>query len=76
MATNGDKIENQRDEELGHAPTHATYFEKDAAEALTPEHRQYLLDRHGTLDLDPLPTLGDADPYNWPSWKVHRPFIY
>jgi hypothetical protein len=31
---------------------------------------QYLLQRHGTLDLDPMPTADPADPLNWPSWKV------
>ncbi|KAH8799675.1 putative MFS transporter [Xylogone sp. PMI_703] len=37
--------------------------------SLPPEHSQYLLHRHGTLDLSPLPTTNDADPYNWPNWK-------
>lgn len=27
----------------------------------------YLLQRHGTLDLDP---INDVDPYNWPLWKI------
>ncbi|KAI0017910.1 major facilitator superfamily domain-containing protein [Xylariomycetidae sp. FL0641] len=36
---------------------------------LPAEHRQYLLNRHGTLELDPVPTMSDADPYNWPGWK-------
>lgn len=38
--------------------------------ALSPEHREYLLARHGTLDLDPIPSMDPADPLNWPSWKV------
>lgn len=37
---------------------------------LSDEHREYLLRRHGTVHLDPLPSLDDADPYNWPNWKV------
>jgi len=37
---------------------------------LTPEYREYLIQRHGTVDLDPLPGFGDADPFNWPKWKV------
>jgi hypothetical protein len=37
---------------------------------LSPEHREYLLKRHGTLDLSPLPSMDDADPYNWAPWKV------
>lgn len=39
---------------------------------LAPRHREYLLERHGTLELDPVPAMDDADPYNWPSWKVHH----
>jgi hypothetical protein len=38
--------------------------------ALSEQHRAYLLQRHGTLDLDPVPSMDPADPYNWPSWKV------
>ncbi|KAL1984502.1 hypothetical protein VTN96DRAFT_9101 [Rasamsonia emersonii] len=36
---------------------------------LSPEHREFLLQRHGTLDLDPIPAPDEADPYNWPVWK-------
>ncbi|KAL9053765.1 MAG: hypothetical protein Q9162_004563 [Coniocarpon cinnabarinum] len=49
--------------------TKATYIDKDEVANLSADHRQYLLDRHGTLNLDPLPAFGDADPYNWPQWK-------
>ena len=45
-------------------------FERDEIAQLSPEHREYLLHRHGTLDLDPVPDMSDADPYNWPTWKV------
>jgi hypothetical protein len=38
--------------------------------ALTEEHRQYLLQHHGTLDLEPVPDMTDHDPYNWPQRKV------
>lgn len=48
----------------------ATYIEKDEVVSLSPEHREYLLQRHGTLELDPLPSISPADPYNWPQWKV------
>jgi len=58
------------EEDLEHAATHGTYLDKSEASRLCEEHRQYLLERHGTLDLDPLPTMGTADPYNWPQWKV------
>jgi hypothetical protein len=43
---------------------------------LSPEHRAYLLERHGTVDLDPLPSMDPADPHNWPSWKVRETYIY
>ena len=32
---------------------------------------QYLLQRHGTLELNPKPSADPEDPLNWPSWKVH-----
>ena len=48
----------------------AGYDENLAINGLSPEHREYLLRLHGTLDLDPIPAMDDADPYNWPMWKV------
>ncbi|KAI0133752.1 benzoate 4-monooxygenase cytochrome P450 [Xylariales sp. AK1849] len=33
---------------------------------LTDEHRAYLLERHGSLNLEPVPSIDPADPYNWP----------
>lgn len=41
----------------------------DPASELSEPHRAYLLQRHGTLDLEPLPSMDPADPYNWPLWK-------
>lgn len=41
----------------------------DGLPVLTEEHRDYLIKRHGTVDLDPLPSADPADPYNWPQWK-------
>jgi hypothetical protein len=41
-----------------------------AQSRLSKLHRDYLMERHGTLELDPLPTMDPADPYNWPEWKV------
>ena len=43
---------------------------QDEVASLSDEHRQYLLDRHKTLELDPVPDLNDADPYNWPKRRV------
>ncbi|KFX94848.1 hypothetical protein V490_04129 [Pseudogymnoascus sp. VKM F-3557] len=45
------------------------YVHPETTDALSPEHREYLLQRHGTLELDPIPGMGDADPYNWTSSK-------
>ncbi|KAL3470283.1 major facilitator superfamily domain-containing protein [Aspergillus californicus] len=32
---------------------------------------------HPTLDLSPLPSMNDADPYNWPPWEktIHLAFV-
>lgn len=38
---------------------------------LSKAHRDFLMERHGTLELDPIPSMDPADPYNWPSWKVN-----
>ena len=46
-------------------------LEGDPTSTLTPEHREYLIERHGTFSLDPLPSSDPADPYNWPAWKVY-----
>jgi MFS family permease len=59
----------QHSEDLEHAATHGTYLDKGEQSQLSDEHRQYLLRRHGTLELDPFPTASDADPFNWPQWK-------
>lgn len=47
----------------------ATYADTVAAR-LSKAHQDYLIQRHGTLDLNPVPGMGPADPYNWPTWKV------
>lgn len=39
-------------------------------EGLSREHQEYLLKRHGTLQLRPIPSMDDADPYNWSKWAV------
>ncbi|KAI3332086.1 MFS general substrate transporter [Xylariaceae sp. AK1471] len=51
-------------------PDMATHDEKLEAQHIEFEaHRQYLIERHGTATLDPLPEFTDADPYNWPQGK-------
>ena len=52
--------------------TRATYIDKNESPNISQEHHDYLMKRHGTVDLEPLPGFGDADPYNWPHWKVGR----
>lgn len=37
---------------------------------LSQEHREYLLALHGSVNLDPIPDMDDADPYNWSKSKV------
>jgi hypothetical protein len=55
-------------ESAGHG--RAATYEESVAARLPKAHRDFLLERHGTLELDPIPGMSAADPYNWPSWKV------
>ncbi|RFU24184.1 hypothetical protein B7463_g12154, partial [Scytalidium lignicola] len=60
------------DDEIGdkeHAFARGSPLEDGDSKDLSPEHRDYLLSRHWTLDLEPLPSMDPADPLNWPSWK-------
>lgn len=53
-----------------HAQSTETWSDREGSSLeLTEFHREYLLKRHGTLDLDPLPSEDPEDPLNWPSWK-------
>lgn len=45
----------------------------DSQASLADLRKTYLLSRHGTLDLDPLPHPDSTDPLNWPLWKVSKP---
>jgi hypothetical protein len=56
-----------------HAVNDSSFVESGNASGITAEHRDYLIARHGTADLSPLPTMDPADPLNWPAWKVHLP---
>ncbi|KAI7785000.1 major facilitator superfamily domain-containing protein [Diaporthe eres] len=42
---------------------------EDPSGDLSPFAKDYLTNRHGTFDLDPMPSACDADPYNWPTGK-------
>ncbi|KAK5989552.1 MFS transporter cpaT-like protein [Cladobotryum mycophilum] len=52
---------------------HSNHIEITPARAtntpLAPEHRQFLLDHHGTIHLTPIPSQDPDDPLNWPAWK-------
>ncbi|KAG6368975.1 hypothetical protein INS49_003194 [Diaporthe citri] len=43
--------------------------QEDSAGDLSPFAREYLTNRHGTFDLDTMPSACDADPYNWTPGK-------
>lgn len=47
---------------------HVEYGDGDEVK-LEPAHEAYLLERHGTTDLNPLPSADPKDPLNWPNWK-------
>lgn len=53
---------------ISHLPDRVAH-EQDFASHLPAEHRDYLQRRHGTLNLEPLPSGDEADPLNWPAWK-------
>ncbi|CAN8101227.1 unnamed protein product [Discula destructiva] len=42
-----------------------SWDEAYAATGLSAAARTYLINRHGTLDLEPMPSATDSDPYNW-----------
>jgi hypothetical protein len=48
----------------------SNHVENITNQTLTSEHRDYLIERHGTVDLEPMPSMDPVDPLNWPSWKV------
>lgn len=60
------KDSHSSDLEIGYRSTNISI---GAVATLPQSHRDYLLQRHGTLDLDPVPSDDPADPYNWPEWK-------
>ncbi|CZR55677.1 related to synaptic vesicle transporter SVOP and related transporters (major facilitator superfamily) [Phialocephala subalpina] len=55
--------------EKDHALGDSSHLETGLIDGITAEHRDYLISRHGTADLNPLPTMDPADPLNWPAWK-------
>jgi hypothetical protein len=59
--------------EIDHAASCNVHIENGLSGEISQQHRDYLIARHGTTDLSPLPTMDPADPLNWPAWKVHTP---
>ncbi|KAJ5611169.1 hypothetical protein N7510_007888 [Penicillium lagena] len=48
---------------------HLETLENNEQGDLSPCHREFLLSRHGKVNLVPLPSEFPADPLNWPSWR-------
>ncbi|EFW98402.1 major facilitator superfamily transporter multidrug resistance [Grosmannia clavigera kw1407] len=46
-------------------PNKSEHVEYGDEPVLSPEHQAYLMQRHGTTDLDPIPAMDDEDPLNW-----------
>ena len=57
--------------EKDYAAPDSNHLENGLSGDLTQQHREYLMARHGRIDLKPLPTMDPADPLNWPAWKVY-----
>ncbi|KAH8666936.1 major facilitator superfamily domain-containing protein [Xylariales sp. PMI_506] len=75
MASENTKIEDAtKVEDTSKVEDHSNASEKQVSEGQIPngvdelseEHRQYLLERHKSLVLEPIPSMDPADPYNWP----------
>lgn len=61
--------------EEGHASSLSESSAIPYLDRLSAEQRGYLLGRHGTLNFSPVPSMSDADPFNWPAWKVSKSLI-
>lgn len=70
MSDGLEKVDLEAVEELRSAQTRATEIGNDEVATLSQAHKDYLVKKHGSLDIDPVPAFGDADPYNWPNWKA------
>lgn len=46
-----------------------SHVEEASPSMLSQAHQQFLLERHGTLNLEPIPSMSPNDPLNWPRWK-------
>ncbi|KAJ5547410.1 hypothetical protein N7494_004995 [Penicillium frequentans] len=69
MATLGQTPDESLDKVSSYVDEKAEGTINDPSSVLSESHKSYLIERHGTLDLDPIPSMDPADPYNWPGWK-------
>ncbi|RLL97711.1 hypothetical protein CFD26_106368 [Aspergillus turcosus] len=46
-----------------------SHVEEASPSMLSQAHQQFLLERHGTINLEPIPSMSPNDPLNWPQWK-------
>lgn len=53
--------------------THLEYSSHQSS--ITNDTKSYLLGRHGTFELDPLPSNSPKDPLNWPGWKKNTQLL-
>lgn len=47
------------------------YITTEDESTISEEHKQYLISKHGTYDLVPLPSMNDDDPLNWSNGFKH-----
>ncbi|KAG2736678.1 hypothetical protein G9P44_000768 [Scheffersomyces stipitis] len=52
-----------------HFESHIESVSAENLPELSREHIEYLMERHGTIELDPLPSMDPEDPLNWPNWR-------
>lgn len=59
------------DTEKGNFPRHIEFAggEEHVATEILDAHKEFLISRHGTADLTPLPLFSAQDPLNWSRWK-------
>lgn len=50
-------------------------LESPEVKLMTADDEEYLLKRHGTLNLDPMPRPTPDDPLNWPAWYKNLQII-
>lgn len=74
---NDDRINSSRDiEKLEYVHDEHSVSNEDIAPAeLSTDHYEFLMKRHGSVQLDPLPSNDPLDPLNWQEWKKNYEII-